>query len=123
MRRIVVAEVIPPVVGKGRHWITPAHSGCGNVLATRDRLTHIVWLSIQPLNDQQKSDALEMTRRTGLEDLAPCFAPTYDHRTHQLSEHTYLGLTRRDNHNGPTISIDADGYLHVLIGAHHANYW
>jgi hypothetical protein len=122
-RRILVANVVPPVVSKGRHWITPAHSGCGNVLATRDAKTHIVWLSIQPLNERQEADAAEMTRKTGLEGLAPCFAATYDHHTGQVSEQTYLGLTRRDNHNGPTISVDADGYLHVLIGAHHANYW
>jgi len=55
--------------------------------------------------------------------LAPCYATTYDHRTGKLSKHIYLGLTRRDNHNGPTISVDGNGYLHVLIGAHHANYW
>ena len=122
-KRILVAGVEPPVVGKGRHWLTPAHSGCGNVTATFEGKTHVVWQSIQPLTAEQTAEAAEFTATYGDEGLCPCYIATYDHKTGELSESTYLGLTRRDNHNGPVISVDSKGYLHVIIGAHHANFF
>jgi hypothetical protein len=122
-KRILVAGVEPPVVGKGRHWLTPAHSGCGNVTATFEGKTHVVWQSIQPLTAEQEADAAEFTAKYGDEGLCPCYIATYDHKTGELSPSIYLGVTRRDNHNGPVISVDSKGYLHVVIGAHHANFF
>ena len=122
-KRILVADVVPPVVGKGRHWLTPAHSGCGNVTATFEGKTHVVWQSIQPLTPEQTEMAKAFTEKWGLEGLCPCYAATYDHKTGKLSKPVFLGLTRRDNHNGPVVSVDSKGYLHVIIGAHHANFF
>jgi len=123
-RPILVADAKPPLVGKGRNWITPAHSGCGNVTATFGGKTHVVWMSIQPtLTARQQKDAKQFTERYGDEGLCPCFIATYDHKTGKLGPRTYLYMTRRDNHNGPVISVDSKGYLHVIIGAHHGNFF
>ena len=123
IKPILVAPATPPVAGKGRNWITPAHSGCGNVTATFDGKTHVIWLSIQPLDDDLQARAQRFTEQYGLEGLAPCYAATYDHKTGTLSDKTFLCMTRRDNHNGPVISVDSKGYLHVIIGAHTTNFF
>ena len=134
-KRTLVAKVIPPVARKGRHWLTPAHAGCGNVSVTFDGKTHIVWMSIQPLSfheeeanrlpTEKQGPYIPYARRfasDGLSSLAPCYAATYDHQTGALSAHTIIGFTRRDGHNGPVISVDSRGYLHAVIGAHHDNF-
>lgn len=131
-KQLVVAKVVSPVAGKGRHWITPRHSGAGNVTATFGGKTHIVWLSIQPLAfHRAAAEKLSKYMRNGytpyagrfeLESLAPCYAATYDHTTETLSEPTILGFTLRDAHNGPVISVNSQGDLHVIIGAHHDNF-
>ena len=135
-KHVVVAKVIPPVVRKGRHWLTAAHSGCGNVSATYGGKTHIVWMSIQPphfheeaarrLSTDMQGPYTPYARRYaddgGLGALAPCYAVTYDHKTGKLSERTVIGFTRRDNHNGPVISVDSKGYLDVIIGSHNDNF-
>ena len=131
---ILVADARPPVVGKGRNWITPAHSGCGNVTATFGGKTHLVWLSIQPyewhkeevdkLPSEMEGEYTPYGRRykDGLGALAPCYVRTFDHKTGKLGKRSLLGFTRRDNHNGPVISVDSKGNLHVVIGAHHDNF-
>ncbi|MAE66954.1 MAG: hypothetical protein CMJ18_22065 [Phycisphaeraceae bacterium] len=134
-RLTVVAKVIPPVVRKGRHWITPAHSGCGNVTATIGSRTHVVWFSIQPLSFHREAAEKLPTemqgpyvpyalrfKDDGLEALAPAYAATFDHETGQVTEPIIIGFTRRDRHNGPVISVDSKGYLHVIIGAHGDNF-
>ncbi|MAE63205.1 MAG: hypothetical protein CMJ18_02935 [Phycisphaeraceae bacterium] len=123
VQRIHVADVKWPIYGKGRNWITPTHSGAGNVTATFDGRTHVVWMAIQPLNEREEEDAKRFTEKYGLEGLCPVYAATYDHASGKLSERTYLGVTRRDNHNGPVIVADSKGYLHVVIGAHTANFF
>lgn len=131
-RNIVIADADGSVSGKGKNWITPAHSGGGNVTATFDGKTHIVWLSIEPhsyhataankLPTKPEDGYKPYASRYKLESLAPCYAITYDHATDSLSERTLLGFTRRDTHNGPAISVDSCGNLHVVIGAHHDNF-
>ena len=131
----VVAKVIPPVVRKGRHWITPAHSGCANVTATFGDKTHVVWISIQPLSFHEEAANRLPTKKQGpyipyamrwakdgLGCLAPCYAATYDHKTGKTSEPVLIGFTRRDNHNGPAITVDSKGYLNVVIGSHQDNF-
>ena len=132
---LTVAKVIPPVVRKGRHWITPAHSGCADVSATFAGKTHVVWLSIQPLSLSEEAAKRLPTKKQGayvpyamryakygLGPLAPCYAATYDHKTGELSEPVIIGFTRRDNHNGPAICVDSKGYLNVIIGSHQDNF-
>ncbi|MAE66953.1 MAG: hypothetical protein CMJ18_22060 [Phycisphaeraceae bacterium] len=134
VKRLVVAGVKPPVVGKGRNWITPLHSGAGNVSATYGGRTHVVWLSIQPHEwhkEQVEALSAEMQGpyvpyalryKDGLDALAPQYIRTYDHATGELGPRVLLGFSRRDNHDGPVIGVDSKGYLHVILGAHHDNF-
>ncbi len=50
----------------------------------------------------------------------PHYAVTYNHTTDTMSSEVYLGSTGKqiDNHNFPGISVDSQGYLHVVLGAH-----
>ncbi len=133
-RAILLARADPPIVGKLRNWITPTHSGAGNVSATYGGKTHVVWLSIQPFEWHRKeAEGLSaemdgeyvpyaLRYKDGLSALAPSYIRTYDHATGELSEPVLLGFSRRDNHDPPVISVDSQGYLHVVIGAHHDNF-
>ena len=89
------------------------HSGGANSLVTSGDLTHVVWGSNTPLPGQ-----------TG----TPQYAATYDRRTGKVSERVLLGFgqtlghEKPDDHNMPAISLDSQGYLHVLLGAHHEQF-
>ena len=132
VERLLINDVKPPVAGKGRNWIT--HSGAGNVSATFDGKTHVVWQSIQPfewhreevesLSNQMQGPYTPYALRykDGLGALAPQYIRTYDHETGQLGPSVLLGFARRDNHDPGVISVDSQGYLHVVIGAHHDNF-
>ena len=131
---ILLARADPPITGKLRNWITPIHSGGGNVSATYGGRTHVVWQSIQPLERHRKEAealAAEMDgeyvpyalRYKGtLDALAPSYIRTCDRDTGELSDSVLLGFSRRNNHDAPVISVDSRGYLHVVIGAHHDNF-
>lgn len=43
---------------------------------------------------------------------------TLDHRTNTWSD-TYVVGEAQDNHGGPALTIDDDGYLHIIYYAHH----
>ena len=131
----VLQQVVPPVATKGRGWLTPAHSGCGNVSITYNGKTHVVWMSIQPFEFHQADAEALSTANVGnyrpyanrpemwdLTALAPCYVRTYDCSTGAVSAPALLGFTRRDNHNAPVITVDSNGYLHVVIGAHGDNF-
>jgi hypothetical protein len=51
---------------------------------------------------------------------APTYIATYDHATKTLGKKVFLAHAPpvNDVHNVPAISMDSDGYLHVLTGAH-----
>ena len=132
--RVVVADAQKPVSTKGRNWLTPLHSGAGNVSASRGNKTHIVWQSIQPHEWHRAALDKRPAQMQGpytpyalryedqLSALAPHYIRTYDHTTAELGPPVLLGFSRRDNHDAPVISIDSKGYLHVVIGAHHDNF-
>ena len=80
-------------------------------------------MSVQPLTEKLRAEERRYTEKYGLIALTPCYAATYDHKTGRLGKRTYLWMTRRDNHNAPVISVDSKGYLHVIIGAHTANFF
>lgn len=90
-------------------WLTPNHSGLSNVMITKNNLTHIVWMT--------KDD---LAGHTGE---GPCYAATYNHTTGQVSSPVLIGFSdAQDEHNPPVIEIDSNGYLHVIIGAHHQRF-
>ena len=131
---ILLARADPPIAGKLRNWITPIHSGAGNVSATYGGRTHVVWLSIQPLErHREEAEALPaemdgeyvpyaLRYEGSLDALAPSYIRTYDRAAGELSDPVLLGFSRRNNHDPPVISVDSKGYLHVVIGAHHDNF-
>ena len=131
---ILLARADPPIAGKLRNWITPTHSGAGNVSATYGGRTHVVWLSIEPLErHREEAEALSagmdgeyvpyaLRYKDSSGSLAPSYIRTYDHASGELSNPVLLGFSRRNNHDPPAISVDSKGYLHVVIGAHHDNF-
>jgi hypothetical protein len=50
----------------------------------------------------------------------PTFVATYDRRTGQTSAPVLVGYgpPANDVHNTPSITVDGEGYLHVLVGTH-----
>lgn len=86
---------------------SPHHSGTGNSTVTKDGLTHIAYLSMEPAPDK---------------DGTPQYAVTYDRSTGKCGAPVLLGFGGRgapDNHNGPVMAADSKGYLHAVLGAHH----
>lgn len=67
-----------------------------NKIVTLDGKTHLAWL-----------DASSKT-----------MIRTYDSNVKRWSESVHVG-TGRDNHGGPALTCDSQGYLHILFGPHH----
>lgn len=86
------------------------HSGGPASTVTRDGRTHIVWGEISGNPDGTGAD----------ERGVPEFVATYDHATGAVGEKVMLGYGPpvNDVHNVPAITMDSEGYLHVLIGSH-----
>lgn len=86
------------------------HSGGPASMVTRDGRTHIVWGEISGNPDGSGAD----------ERGVPEYVATYNHATGTVGEKVLLGYGPpvNDVHNVPAITMDSEGYLHVLIGAH-----
>ncbi|MFO7946088.1 MAG: BNR-4 repeat-containing protein [Armatimonadota bacterium] len=84
------------------------HSGPPPTLATRAGKTHIVWGEVTDSDDPG----------------VPSYIATYDHDTGELSEKVFLGHAPpvNDVHNIPAVVLDSEGYIHVVTGAHGANF-
>jgi len=90
-------------------FLTPRHSGDGNVVVTKNARTHVVWMTMETM--------------AGHSGEAPCYAATFDRSTGRLSAPSLIGFaSTTDNHNGPVITIDSRSILHVVIGAHHKRF-
>ncbi len=83
-----------------------AHSGIPSSLVSRDRKVHVVWA--------------EATEPEELAPGVPTFVATFDRNTQQLGKPALVGYgpPANDCHNTPSITMDSQGYLHVLIGTH-----
>jgi hypothetical protein len=77
---------------------------------TRGGKTHIVWGEVSGKPDGSEAD----------ERGVPTYVATYDHATGEVGAKVLLGHGPpvNDVHNVPAITMDSEGYLHVLIGAH-----
>jgi hypothetical protein len=86
-----------------------AHSGIPSTVVSRGDKVHVVWA--------EASDP-EASR----EEIpgVPTYVVTYDRRTKQLGEPALVGYgpPPNDVHNTPSLTIDGEGYLHVLAGTH-----
>ncbi len=83
-----------------------AHSGGGSPLATRGNRTFIAWGEAVPPDSEVPG--------------VPTYVAVYDHTTGKVSEPSLLGYAPpvNDSHNSPAITLDSQGYIHVVIGAH-----
>lgn len=84
------------------------HSGGPPSVVTRDGKTHVVW------GEVTDPDAPGV----------PMYIATYDHATGALGEKVFLtyGAPVNDVHNVPAVTMDSQGYIHVVTGAHGANF-
>jgi photosystem II stability/assembly factor-like uncharacterized protein len=87
-----------------------AHSGGGSLAVTHGGKTFFVWGEI----DNNKKDPG-----------SPIYVAEYDHATRVISSKVLLGWTkpRNDEHNTPAITVDSQGYLHVVLGAHNGQLY
>ncbi len=82
------------------------HSGMPSSLVSRASRVHVVWA--EATEPEEKAPGV------------PTFAATYDRETGTLSAPALIGYgpPANDVHNTPCITMDSQGYLHVLIGTH-----
>ncbi len=82
------------------------HSGIPSSIVSRGDKVHIVWA-------EATDPAIKVPG-------VPTYVATYDRSTGTLSEPALVGYgpPANDVHNTPSITMDSQGYLHVLIGTH-----
>lgn len=105
--RLIVGEpirVAEAVIGSCQHSGGPA--SC----VTANGRTHIVWGEVSGTPEGENAD----------ERGVPTYVATYDHATGEVGGKILLGYGPpvNDVHNVPAITIDSEGSLHMLIGAH-----
>ncbi len=83
-----------------------AHSGIPSTIVSRDDKVHVVWAEA---TDPEKDVS-------GV----PTFVATYDCVAQTLSDPVLVGYgpPANDVHNTPSITMDSEGFLHVLVGTH-----
>jgi len=83
-----------------------AHSGIPSSVVSRGSKVHVAW--------GEATDPEETVPGV------PTYCVTYDMETGELGRPTLLGYgpPPNDGHNSPSITMDGDGYIHVLIGTH-----
>ena len=82
------------------------HSGCPSSVVSHGDKVHVVW--------GEATDPAEKV--PGL----PVYAATYDRKSGRLTRPGLIGhgAPANDVHNTPSITMDREGYLHVLGGTH-----
>jgi hypothetical protein len=83
-----------------------SHSGIPSSAVSRGDKVHVVW-----------AEATEPAEKV---PGVPTFVVTYDRATGQLGQPALVGYGAPPNdiHNSPSITMDSQGYLHVLAGTH-----
>lgn len=90
-----------------------AHSGEAGMAVTVGGTVFMVYARMTVLEGHTKEEG------------APTYAVTYDINTGKLSEPVLIGFggtNAEDNHNWPAITVDGEGYLHVILNGHHAPF-
>jgi len=82
------------------------HSGIPSSVVSRGSKMHVIWG--------------EATDPEAEVPGVPTYVATYDRLTNTLGEPVLLGYASPPNdiHNTPSITIDSQGYLHVVVGTH-----
>jgi hypothetical protein len=85
------------------------HSGPPSMIVSRGTKVHVVW-----------GEATDP--KIGRDEIpgVPAYVATYDRQTRKLGEPVFMsfGPPPNDGHNTPSITIDSQGYLHVVVGTH-----
>ena len=83
-----------------------AHSGIPSTVVSRGSKVHVVWA--------EATDPAEKVPGV------PTFVATYDRPSRTLGKPALVGYgpPANDVHNTPSITMDSQGYLHVLVGTH-----
>ena len=101
--RVMIGEPIPisdKCIGLS------THSGIPSTVVSRAAKVHVAWA--------EATDPAEKVPGV------PTFVASYDRETKKLSEAAFVGYGAPPNdiHNSPSITMDSQGYLHVLAGTH-----
>ncbi len=101
--RLILGKPIP-ITSKSLG--TGAHSGVPSAIVSRGSKVHVVWA--EATDPKEKVPGV------------PTYVTTYDRQTKTLGEPVLVGYGAPPNdvHNKPCITVDAEGYLHVLTGTH-----
>ena len=83
-----------------------AHSGIPSTIVSRGDKVHITWG--EATSPEEKTPGV------------PTYVATYNRSTRKLGSPVLIGYgpPANDVHNSPCITMDNNGYLHVLIGTH-----
>lgn len=85
------------------------HSGGGNSVITIGHRVHVFFPGKRAIPGKERAGT-------------PEYAVTYDLSTRTMTGPVFLGLGgsgKPDPHNIPVVSADSEGFLHVVLGAHH----
>ncbi len=87
-----------------------SHSGIPSTIASRGSKVHVTWG--------------EATEPAVTVPGVPTYVATYDRDSGILSEPALVGYgpPANDVHNTPSITMDSQGYLHVLVGTHGSTF-
>ena len=101
--RLVMSE---PILISSKCIGLASHSGIPSSAVSRGDKVHVVW-----------AEATEPAEKV---PGVPTFVVTYDRATGQLGQPALVGYGAPPNdiHNSPSITMDSQGYLHVLAGTH-----
>ena len=83
-----------------------AHSGIPSTVVSRGSKVHVTWAEATEPDEDVPG--------------VPTFVATYDRENGTVSEPALVGYgpPPNDIHNSPCITMDSQGYLHVLVGTH-----
>ncbi len=85
------------------------HSGVPSMVVSRGDKIHVVW-----------GEATDPEATSAEIPGVPAYVATYDRKTRAAGEPVFMsfGPPANDAHNTPSITIDSQGYLHVVVGTH-----
>jgi len=96
----------PPVLISRKSLGQSSHSGIPSCIVSRGGKVHVVWAEATEPADNVPG--------------VPTYVVTYDRATGKLGQPKLVGYGAPPNdvHNSPSITMDSQGYLHVLTGTH-----
>lgn len=114
--------LLPRKTETGIEWSTPifitdkslgvsSHSGIPSSIVSRGSKIHVAWGEATDPDDKSIPGV-------------PAYAATYDRETGIMSDPVLIGYgaPANDVHNTPCITMDSQGYLHVLTGTHGSQF-